>query len=58
MEKKLISHCRENLIKWSCPREIEFRDDMPLTLIGKVDFKVLAQEELDKLRAAGKYTGE
>jgi long-chain acyl-CoA synthetase len=58
MEKKLISHCRENLIKWSCPREIEFRDDMPLTLIGKVDFKVLAQEEFDKLKAAGKYTGE
>jgi long-chain acyl-CoA synthetase len=58
MEKKLISHCRENLIKWSCPREIEFRDDLPLTLIGKVDFKVLAQEELDKLEAAGEYTGD
>lgn len=58
MEKRLVSHCRENLIKWSCPREIEFRDDLPLTLIGKVDFKILAQEELDKLKAAGKYTGE
>ena len=58
MEKQLISHCRENLIKWSCPREIEFRDELPLTLIGKVDFKVLAQEEIDKLKAAGQYTGE
>ena len=24
-EQALIAHCRERLIKWSCPREIEFR---------------------------------
>lgn len=52
LEKELIAHCREHLIKWSCPREIEFRDDLPKTLIGKIDFKILEQEERDKREAA------
>jgi long-chain acyl-CoA synthetase len=37
----LIEFCRERLIKWSCPREIEFRRELPKTRVGKVDFKVL-----------------
>jgi long-chain acyl-CoA synthetase len=57
MEKKLIDYCRDQLIKWSCPREIEFRDSLPKTLIGKIAFNVLEQEEIAKLKAAGKYTG-
>lgn len=44
MEEELIAHCRENLIKWSCPREIEFRTELPMTAIGKVDFKKLQDE--------------
>jgi long-chain acyl-CoA synthetase len=48
MEKALIAHCREHLIKWSCPRDIEFRTELPKTLIGKIDFKVLQQEEVQK----------
>jgi long-chain acyl-CoA synthetase len=57
MEKKLIDYCRDQLIKWSCPREIEFRDSLPKTLIGKIAFNVLEQEEIAKLKAAGKYAG-
>jgi acyl-coenzyme A synthetase/AMP-(fatty) acid ligase len=37
----LIDFCRERLIKWSRPREIEFRRELPKTLIGKIDYKVL-----------------
>jgi len=58
MEQELIKHCRESLIVWSCPREIEFRDDLPKTLVGKVAYKVLENEEVEKLREQGKYTGE
>jgi long-chain acyl-CoA synthetase len=58
MEKQLVAHCRKDLIKWSCPREIEFRDELPLTLIGKVAYKVLENEEIAKLKSAGQYTGE
>jgi long-chain acyl-CoA synthetase len=48
-EKEIIEHCRKHLIKWSCPREIEFRDDLPHTLVGKVAFNVLEKEELARL---------
>ncbi len=58
MEKALIKHCQDNLIKWSCPREVEFRESLPLTRVGKVAFNVLEQEEIAKLKAAGKYAGK
>jgi len=34
MEKTLIDHCMKSLIKWSCPREIEFREILQTTLMG------------------------
>jgi acyl-CoA synthetase (AMP-forming)/AMP-acid ligase II len=37
----LIGFCHERLIKWSCPREIEFRRELPKTRVGKIDFKAL-----------------
>ncbi len=43
-EQLLISACRASLIKWSCPREIEFRTELPKTRIGKIDYKVLVAE--------------
>ncbi len=57
-EKELIDHCRKHLIKWSCPRQIAFIDEMPKTLIGKVAFKELEDRELEQLRREGKYTGD
>ncbi len=50
MEKQLIDHCQKDLIKWSCPRQIEFRDALPLTLVGKVAYKVLQDEEIAKMK--------
>lgn len=44
----LIEACRASLIKWSCPREIEFRRDLPKTLVGKVDYKVLVAEHAEQ----------
>jgi long-chain acyl-CoA synthetase len=58
MELELINYCRGHLIKWSCPREIEFRTELPKTLVGKIAFNVLEQEEIARLKAAGKYTGQ
>ncbi len=39
----LIAHCRERLIKWSCPREVEFVATLPLTKVGKVDYRELVR---------------
>ena len=57
LAQELIAHCQKNLIKWSCPREVEFRESLPLTKVGKIAYTELEKEEIEKLRAAGKYTG-
>ena len=44
LASELIEHCRARLIKWSCPREVAFRDALPLTKLGKVDFRALESE--------------
>jgi long-chain acyl-CoA synthetase len=41
MPDMLIAFCRERLIKWSCPREVAFVDALPLTKVGKVDYRSL-----------------
>jgi long-chain acyl-CoA synthetase len=41
MRDALIAFCRERLIKWSCPRDVEFVEELPLTKIGKVDYRAL-----------------
>jgi long-chain acyl-CoA synthetase len=52
LEAELIAHCRARLIKWSCPREIEFRSELPKTRVGKIDFMALTREATER-RAAG-----
>jgi long-chain acyl-CoA synthetase len=46
--RQLIEFCRERLIKWSCPREIEFRRELPKTRVGKIDFKALVAEHVKR----------
>jgi long-chain acyl-CoA synthetase len=48
MQEELIAHCRKQLIKWSCPREIEFRRELPKTRVGKVDYRALARDDAQK----------
>lgn len=38
-------HCEKNLARYSWPYEYEFRDELPKTLVGKVAYNVLIQEE-------------
>jgi long-chain acyl-CoA synthetase len=44
LERELIAFCRERLIKWSCPRAVTFRRDLPKTRLAKVDYRLLTQE--------------
>lgn len=46
--EEIIAFVRRQLIKWSCPREVEFMEKLPLTKIGKVDYRKL--EELENER--------
>jgi long-chain acyl-CoA synthetase len=45
-EQELIALCRSQLIKWSCPREIEFRRELPKTRMGKIDYRALLAEHI------------
>ncbi len=58
MKAELIAHCRKSLIKWSCPREVEFRREFPHTLVGKIAYKKLEEEEIERLKGRGEYAGE
>ncbi len=44
----LTEHCRARLIKWSCPREIEFRTELPKTRVGKIDFTTVGREAAEQ----------
>lgn len=46
--EQLRSYCRENLAGYKVPKQIEFRDVLPKTMVGKVLRRVLASEEVNK----------
>jgi long-chain acyl-CoA synthetase len=47
---EIIQYCREQLSKFKVPKEVEFRDQLPKTLVGKVLRRVLRDEEMEKVR--------
>ena len=49
---ELMNYCRRNIAKYAMPYDIEFKDDMPKTLVGKVAYRALEEEELAKIKAA------
>lgn len=44
IKAELMDYCQKYIAKYACPREIEFRSDLPKTLVGKVAYKVLEEE--------------
>lgn len=45
----LMTYIRKNVAKYALPYDIEFRAELPKTLVGKVAYRVLEEEELKKL---------
>lgn len=52
VEHELIAYCQAHLIKWSCPREVRFIDALPLTRVGKVDYRALAKRHEEQAARA------
>lgn len=52
----LLDFCRKNVAKYAMPYDIEFRDELPKTLVGKVAYRQLEEEELAKIKAAEEKT--
>lgn len=44
----LLKYCEKHMAKYALPREIRFRDALPKTLVGKVAYRVLEEEEKAK----------
>ena len=51
-KKELLDYCRKHIAKYAMPYDIEFRDELPKTLVGKVAYRVLEAEEEAKMAAA------
>ena len=50
-KQELLDYCRKHIAKYAMPYDIEFRDEMPKTLVGKVAYRVLEEQELAKIKA-------
>ena len=44
----ILNFCKKNIAKYALPYDIEFRDSLPKTLVGKVAYRVLEEEEAKK----------
>ena len=46
LKRELLAYCKERIVRYAVPSEIEFREELPKTLVGKVSYRELeAQEE-------------
>ena len=50
-KQKLMEYCRKHIAKYAMPYDIEFKEDMPKTLVGKVAYRQLEEEEIAKIKA-------
>ena len=52
-EEEIIVFCRERLAAYKAPRIVEFRDELPKTLVGKVLRRALLEEEIARRKESG-----
>ena len=45
IKASIIELCRKNIAKYSMPHEFVYRKNLPLTSVGKIDFKELERDE-------------
>lgn len=50
IKQDILAHCKKHLAKYEMPYDIEFKDSMPKTLVGKVAYRKLEEEELKKIK--------
>ena len=44
LKQELLAYCADHIAKYAIPRDIEFRKELPKTLVGKVAYRVLEEE--------------
>lgn len=58
IKEEIIENCKKNVSRYGVPREIEFRTELPKTLVGKVAYRVLEEEEAAKYEEKKKENAE
>ena len=53
IREEILEYCRGHIAKYAMPYDIEFRAELPKTLVGKVAYRVLEEEENERQAAAG-----
>jgi len=48
-EEEIIAFCRENLAPYKVPKFVEFRTELPKTMVGKILRRVLVEEDKKKM---------
>lgn len=48
VKEELFTYCKKHIAKYAMPYDIEFRDQLPKTLVGKVAYRMLEEEELQR----------
>ncbi len=46
---EIIAHCREQLANYKLPKQVEFREELPKTIVGKVLRRALRAEEEQRI---------
>jgi len=49
-EEEVIEYCKANLARYKVPTLVEFRKELPKTMVGKILRRMLVEEELAKLK--------
>ena len=44
LKQEILAYCSGHIAKYAMPKEIEFRTELPKTLVGKVAYRVLEEE--------------
>jgi long-chain acyl-CoA synthetase len=52
-KKEIIGFCREKLANFKVPKQIEFREELPKTIVGKVLRRTLRDEEVSRKQSSG-----
>jgi len=50
-EEEIIAYCREKLAAYKVPRSVEFRKELPRSMVGKALRRILRDEEIAKMKA-------
>jgi long-chain acyl-CoA synthetase len=49
-EQEILEFCKENMAGYKRPKIVEFRDELPVSNVGKILRRVLRDEEQDKAK--------